>query len=167
MIGNIAWSQNGGMVQKSIVLDTCMIKLDSMVIEPSTFEIIPYIDHTLLGTDLVLDCKDSSWLNREVQISYRTLSIDFTTPSFFLDTTKLQQKEQAVYIGYDYNPYADNSDNPLFGSSNLNYSGSLSRGFSVGNSQSLVLNSNLNLQLNGDLGNGIRVVAAISGRSRA
>lgn len=133
-----------------------------MIIEPSTFTIIPNVEHTLVGGDMVLDCDSPGWRDMKVEVSYRVLSIDLTTPSFFLDTSRLVQREQAVYIGYDYNPYVDENASPLFGSSNLNYSGSLSRGFSVGNSQSLVLNSNLNLQLNGDLGNGIRVVAAIS-----
>jgi hypothetical protein len=44
----------------------------------------------------------------------------------------------------------------------LDYRGSFSRGFSVGNSQSLVLNSNFDMQLKGDLGGGMQIVAAIS-----
>lgn len=133
-----------------------------MIIEPSTFSITPHVTYTLIGGNMILNCDSTDWKGNIVKVSYRTLSIDLTSPSFFLDTSRLVQHEEAVYIGYDYNPYVDQNANPLFGSSNLNYSGSLSRGFSVGNSQSLVLNSNLNLQLNGDLGNGIRVVAAIS-----
>lgn len=50
----------------------------------------------------------------------------------------------------------------FFNNNGLNYRGSLTIGLSVGNSQSLVLNSNFNLQLFGDLGNGLQVAAAIS-----
>ncbi|MBP8725290.1 MAG: hypothetical protein KBH75_04715, partial [Saprospiraceae bacterium] len=42
------------------------------------------------------------------------------------------------------------------------YSGSFSRGLSTGNNQSLVLHSKLNIQLAGDLGEGIRISGALS-----
>jgi len=44
----------------------------------------------------------------------------------------------------------------------LDYSGSFTRGFSVGNRQDLVLNSNFNLQMSGELGDGLQVRAAIT-----
>ncbi|MEO0340720.1 MAG: hypothetical protein AAF242_16120, partial [Bacteroidota bacterium] len=44
----------------------------------------------------------------------------------------------------------------------LDYSGSFSRGLSFGNRQDLVLNSNFNLQLAGDLGDGLLIKAAIT-----
>lgn len=44
----------------------------------------------------------------------------------------------------------------------LDYSGSFTRGFSFGNRQDLVLNSNFNLQMSGELGDGIQVRAAIT-----
>lgn len=69
-------------------------------------------------------------------------------------------KEQTVYIGFDYSPF--NNPTPLISGKGLDYNGSFTRGFSVGNAQSLVLNSNFNLKLAGDLGNGLNIVAAIS-----
>lgn len=47
----------------------------------------------------------------------------------------------------------------------LDYSGSFGRGLSVGNRQNLVLNSNFNLQMAGDLGNDIQLLAAITDES--
>ena len=44
----------------------------------------------------------------------------------------------------------------------LDYSGSFTRGFSLGNRQDLVLNSNFNLQMSGELGDGVQVRAAIT-----
>lgn len=44
----------------------------------------------------------------------------------------------------------------------LQYQGSFGRGISMGNAQSLLLNSNFNLQLAGEIGDGIEVVGAIS-----
>jgi hypothetical protein len=48
-----------------------------------------------------------------------------------------------------------NKNDDWWDSKSLNYSGNFSRGLSIGNAQSLVLNSNLNLQIQGDLGDGI------------
>ncbi len=44
----------------------------------------------------------------------------------------------------------------------VNFTGNFSRSLSAGNNQSLVLNSALNLQMSGDLGDNIRLVGAIS-----
>ena len=44
----------------------------------------------------------------------------------------------------------------------VEYSGSYNRGLSLGSNQSLILNSALNLQLSGDLGDGIRITGAIT-----
>jgi hypothetical protein len=144
-------------------VDSCVVVLDSLLIDPATCVIEPAIPFAIEGKEIRFDCDDPGvFLGKIISIKYRTLAIDLYKPTFFLDTTQLKERETAVYIGYDYSPYRANAGPGLFESSALNYSGSLSRGFSVGNSQSLVLNSNLNLQLNGDLGNGIKVVAAIS-----
>lgn len=68
-------------------------------------------------------------------------------------------KTEEIYIGF-VDPIF-NQDNSLT-PSNLDYSGSIGRGLSVGNNQSLVLNSNLNLNLQGDIGNNIQLNAVLS-----
>jgi hypothetical protein len=50
----------------------------------------------------------------------------------------------------------------LFSDANLNTYGSISRGISVGNAQSMVVNSNLNLQLSGKLDENIEISASIT-----
>lgn len=46
--------------------------------------------------------------------------------------------------------------------SGIEYSGNYTRGLSIGNNQSLILNSALNLQLIGDLGDGLKITGAIT-----
>jgi len=61
-----------------------------------------------------------------------------------------------------YNPVISNPGSALFQSSGLKYDGALTRGFSLGNNQSLVFDSELNLQLNGSIGDGYEIKAAIT-----
>ena len=64
------------------------------------------------------------------------------------------------YIGFTINPYQQ--DDEIIKFKGLDYKGSFARGISFGNSQNLVLNSSFNLQLAGDLGDDIEILAAIT-----
>jgi hypothetical protein len=93
------------------------------------------------------------------------LPFDLSKPVFRLDTAAIQKQGIGVadYIGFDYSPYEP--DKTVFESAGLNTNGAYTRGLSFGNSQNLVFNSNLNLQLDGKLGNDLEIKAAISDNS--
>jgi len=76
------------------------------------------------------------------------------------DTSQVRRDEYGGVIGFQYNPFAEQED--LLDFKGLNYNGSFARGISFGNSQNLVLNSSFNLQLAGDLGDDIEILAAIT-----
>lgn len=139
----------------SILPSSVKIKLDSILLSPS--DIVLANDRITIKKDILSLYKPSS-----IQYSYRVLAINFEQNYFKLDSSRLKFKDRAVYIGYDFSPYENPDDKSLITSKGLDYNGSFSRGFSVGNSQSLLLNSNFNLQMSGDLGNDITVKAAIS-----
>ena len=102
--------------------------------------------------------------NKKVYISYRTFDFNIESKYQHLDSSMMESViDRIVYIGYDHEPYAKaGARSKLFSSEDLNYDGSFTRGFSVGNSQSLVLNSNFSLQMSGDLGDNMTIEAAIS-----
>ena len=54
------------------------------------------------------------------------------------------------------------NDNTLFNFGNLTYNGSFGRSLSVGNTQDAVFNSQLNLQINGIIGDSIQIAATIT-----
>lgn len=95
--------------------------------------------------------------------TYRVLPYDLYKNFVRLDTTKIGTKENGDYIGFTINPYED--DEEIIKFKGLDYNGSFARGISFGNSQNLVLNSSFNLQLAGELGDDIEILAAITDNS--
>ncbi len=154
------------MLQKrKIVVDSCVTKVSSHTLLPSSVIIVQGQD-TLQGwqiknNSLVWD--DSlctKYLGDTLFMQFRTIGYDIETSYYIIDTTQLNFREVLIGSGYEYRPDADK--NPLIDAKGLDYRGSFSRGLSIGNSQSLVLNSNFDMQMVGDLGNGLKIVAAIS-----
>jgi hypothetical protein len=136
--------------------------LDSLTIAASS--VLVKAGDTLLDTSYYrIDNNDIVWqkpVAGPVVIRYRVLPYDLGRPIARLDTAQLQRDTVGAIIGLRYNPYE--RDNPLVDFKGLDYSGSFSRGVSFGNSQDLVLNSSFNLQLAGNLGDGIEILAAIT-----
>lgn len=93
-------------------------------------------------------------------IRYKAMSINISEAAFHKDSS-LQFPELNNY----YNPFelnnAAGSDDWLQ-TDGLDKSGSITRGFSIGNKQDASLNSSLNLQLSGKLNNDLEIQAVIS-----
>lgn len=98
-----------------------------------------------------------------VQVQYRVLPFRLETPYFRLDSAILRRVAQADAIEYDYTPYKPGTQ--PWQTSSLQTNGAYVRGLSAGNNQNLVFNSNLNLQLNGKLGDDLEIQAALSDNS--
>ena len=154
-----------GVQTRRIILDGCDFSLGNQAVILSTLQVNfrgknITNEFTLIDNQLFISQEFcTSHRGDTLEIFFRALPINLNKKYFLIDSSELKRKDTEIYIGYEFDPYAAN--NSIL-SKGLNYSGSFSRGFSIGNSQSLVLNSNLNLQLSGDLGNGLKIVAAIS-----
>jgi hypothetical protein len=93
-----------------------------------------------------------------VWVSYRSLSVSF-------NSTYYRKNPQIEKIPYSegqlgYVPTSKKANAPH--ESELATLGNLSRGIGFGNNQDVTINSNLNLRINGILGNDVEILAAIS-----
>jgi len=153
---------------KSLRIDTSQnfYPLDSQYIYPSSLQIFNFQEQSdqFDVRNNGIEFTDSTFLHRfhgdTLIVKYRVMPFSTNFRFTHLDTTLLRTKDQAIYIGYDYQQ--ENKKSKIIEPSGIDYDGSFSRGFSLGNNQSLLLNSNFNMQLSGDLGDGILIRAAIS-----
>lgn len=95
-----------------------------------------------------------------VTIKYRVFHFDLNAEYSRRSTDLIQPDDQYYYKPYTFRPVVD--DVPMFGSSQINKTGSISRGVGVGNAQDLTVNSTLSLQLNGKLNDNISILASIT-----
>jgi len=99
-----------------------------------------------------------------LRVTYRVLPFDLSAPVSRLDTAAIRRAQSGEPdIAFDYAPYQP-ATKP-WETGGLVSNGAYTRGLSFGNSQNLVFNSNLNLQLNGKLGNDLELQAALSDNS--
>ncbi|MCK9481496.1 MAG: hypothetical protein M0R38_07025 [Bacteroidia bacterium] len=104
---------------------------------------------------------DSVFIGQKVVLSGRVFDpakIAFET--FHKDPRIIEPVFMQNPFVYHANENAEFED--IFKQSGLNIQGNISRGVGVGNTQDLAVNSDMNLQINGKLGNDITIEAAIS-----
>ena len=93
-------------------------------------------------------------------LTYRVFPIDLRNHYRWIDSTKIGSKIEEIDIAFDLEE--DKSTSILPDLKGLDYQGSFARGFTIGNNQSLVLNSSFNLQMAGKIANDIEIKAAIT-----
>ncbi len=114
------------------------------------------VDNTLIFEDTICLHKDSLLV-----VQYRTLPFYIGKTYRYIDTTRLTSARRKNEYIYDYqvDPVAEGG---IFGSKGVQYSGSFSRGISVGNNQDLVYDADFNMAMQGDIGDGIHIKGAIA-----
>ncbi len=166
--GNCVWAQSNALSNKRHKVFPVAeegVLLDSLTAIPHTLVIsdlsgqVPFdtSDYTIRGNQLVWDTLPEV---DSVKATFRVAPYAFHANLYKRDTLKIAPTQNGNYIGFDYKPYETGEG--IIDLKGLDYTGSFSRGISVGNNQDLVLNSSFNLQLSGDLGDDIEVLAAIS-----
>jgi len=159
--------------QNEVRIQNDTIKLDSLSIIPNTLIINDSLGRALDTTKYLLDAAASLIiLDNDIFSALQGSTVSFTFRVFPFNFTQTFQNKDADHIkpktDEPYNPFVyqyEQKQSDFMKFSNLSKSGSISRGISFGNSQDVVVNSNLNLQLAGKLSKDIEVVAAITDNS--
>jgi hypothetical protein len=147
--------------QQKIAVTTDTLRLDTLSIIPKTFT-IPGID----SADYELDFINALliWKKRpamdSVSISYRVFNyrLNPVTQRMPFDSVRNNLSLQP----FEFNNELNDMQKGIFNFGTLKAEGSFGRQISFGNSQDAVLNSTLNLQLSGMLGDSIGIQAAIT-----
>ena len=137
------------------------IVIDTISIVPSTFKVagIKPEDYKLDFVKAILYWKKRPAIDT-VQVTYRVFP-------FLLNATAQRMRYDSVmnnfYVKpYEFNNGLTNAQRGVFDFGTLKAEGSFGRQIGFGNSQDAVLNSTLNLQLSGMLGDSIELQAAIT-----
>jgi hypothetical protein len=151
---------------RKLALNADTVQLDSLSLVPGSV-IITSKDGNLLN--------DSAYkINyaRSLLISSRSLSdsifVSYRVFPFFFPATYQHRSLAEAKISSDGGamslvlPRKTSGNVPLLGNDDLNKQGSIARGISFGNNQDAVVNSQINLQLNGRLSNDLNITAAIA-----
>lgn len=145
--------------QKTISTSFKIFKVDTLSIEPNSFWIkgVAKEDYQINFVSSLL-----TWIKKpdynQVEIHYRVLAI------YLAEETKRMSFDSVMFkfnIAGQKLTRSNQNQKP-FDFGKINSNGSLGRSLSFGNRQDAVLNSSLNLQLNGYIGDSILLAAAIS-----
>ncbi len=161
-------SDLSGWRKKTLVIkDDRPFRLDSLTVIPDQIEVFDAdTGKKRTNGDFTFEYGRFIWLGKPlpdtIDIRYKVLAVDLDAKTLRLDTNYIKVDIMAPE-GYVYDPFGNpNANKDILDLEGVEYSGSFSRGISFGNSQNLVLNSNFNLQMSGNLGDDIEILAAIS-----
>jgi hypothetical protein len=155
---------------KKFELSSDTLHLDSLSLIPGSIQILmddgSILDSSLYQIDemqsLIIIKPQARQKTKNLSISYKTFPFDLSKPvahKSLDDLLKSNQGDSSAPLIYQSH-HEKQSD--LFGLSDYNRSGSISRAISVGNSQDLSVASNLNLQIAGNITPDLQLKASIT-----
>ncbi len=154
---------------KTLEVQSGCYTLDSLTVIPASVVVLdgetglrlPHLLFQIADNKICFARSDTTVLR--LQVEFRVMPYRMSAPVFRIDSSILAQSRAGSGVeGVVYNPYAQRAASQALDFGNLSYNGSFTRGISLGNRQDLVLNSSLNLQMAGKLGDGLEILAAIT-----
>lgn len=121
---------------------------------------IPESAYELLPLQGKLILRDPQYAGQFLVVQYRYFRRWLSTEYSF--RTPGKTSDSAGVTGFKFNDQFFRGDETVFQTGNIRKSGSISRGITVGNNQNLSVSSGLNMQIEGDIGDGMKIVAAIT-----
>lgn len=167
LLSHLLIAQNSNVVKKTIKYQPDTITFDTVSVYRFNFKIFVN-DQELNTTEYDLDGINAQLILKtdlvtdSVTLLYSRLPIDYSQEFYLKSDTLIVESSDQVNDNYIYSVSDNGSGQDLFGASQLNKQGSISRGVTVGNSQNLSLQSTLNLQLNGKIGPNLYMKGAVS-----
>jgi hypothetical protein len=166
-MSGVSYAQTNFDVEKIIPFSSDTIQFDTVSVYRHNFKVS--IEGYVVSENLyALDAVSARILlhdslsSKSVKLQYSYFPIDLSKEFFRKSDTLIISDTVSNFTPYLYSISTANKTNDLFGSSQLNKQGSISRGVTVGNTQNLALQSTLNLQLNGKIGPNLFMRGAIS-----
>ncbi len=146
--------------KKFISTKTNPLQIDSSSIIPNTLSIagLDTSDYAIDYVNALVSWKKTT-LPDSVFITYRAFpyKLNAIARHFNYDSIRFNFATEKPFVFK-----GNQSQNKIIDFGNINYNGSFGRGISFGNNQDAVVNSTLNLQLNGYIGDSLELTAAIS-----
>ena len=166
-MSSVSYAQSGFDVKKTFPYSTDTIQFDSVSVYKYNFKVSTKgktVSKTLYTVDAIRAkiLFSDSLVGETIKLQYSYLPLDLSKTFFRKSDTLIISDTVSNYTPYLYSISTKNKTSDIFGSSQLNKQGSISRGVTVGNTQSLSLQSTLNLQLNGKIGPNLFMKGAIS-----
>ena len=160
-----AQSTSNNFRSKTLEIKSDTLKIDSVSISPYNFKVFDSIKKQIDTVNYTIDFAKAKLIIDHKR--YSKITIEYTAfPEFLTKTYSVFDKSLIVSKKTDIsklystgNPTKNLFFKPFDG---LTTSGSLSRGFTVGNNQDAVLNSNLDLQISGYLSDKVQLRASIT-----
>lgn len=157
---------NGNARTKNIILNGDTVSIDTLTIFKGTVKVYAQTDLLTENIDYKIDYIHSTFIpltiarGKTVNVRYNVMLLPIGSERKHKERSIIQPYFQEIRNPFLYTIEKQRVE--LYQSEGLKMNGSLSRGLAFGNNQDVVVNSNLNLQLAGRLGNDIDVLAAIS-----
>ncbi len=164
LISLISVSQTNSYRTKSFRTINDSILIDSNTVYPES--IIVFCNESRLNKNEYSYNPNSNYLklnnkcSNEITISYRVFSYNLSKKYYHRDTSLIYKGNKDMRE--DFMLTQEDFIYDVFEKTSINKSGSISRGVTFGNAQNLALNSSLNLELDGDLSENLKIKASIS-----
>lgn len=163
MLGNKLYGQTSNHRSYRLFPSSDTLQIDTLSIYAPSFKVfcgdfeLPkeryYLEEITAKFKLLTPCSDS------ISVEYRVFDMLFEGEFKTKDTTLIFKNNLDTKSDFFYSATRKQTD--FFGS-NIQKSGSISRGISFGNNQDLSVNSSLNLQLAGDIAPNLKLLASVS-----
>lgn len=153
---------------QTLVVSADTIRFDTVAVYRSGFLVHDTNNEPVSAQNYYLDALNAKIIffnlpvGSRVVISYERLPIDLSREFYHKSPDLIVPDSIEDFNPYVYSVSSSNPVEDLFGASGLNKQGSISRGVTVGNAQSLSLQSTLNLQLDGQIGPNLYMKGSIS-----